>query len=308
MQSKNIPFVFIALSALAYVVFFQNCSSNTNFGTTSSASTETPAANSPTEVVPGSTLNLRITHINGNRDFLINVTGLSITDSQCKLQYQKDGTTWTDFSNDFLCNSDTGSVKLLLPTQDNWTNNFNTTSGGVSVRIVKSKDKSIVGTFTEKLRCANQNPASSQTPNIDENCNGRWDDFVNGQEIPCDVASNALIFNSTYSCAPTTTCDGKTAQFKKHKWLFASGLYSQADCDYRSHMPNVSGPSMQKESTDLSGIVPDHPFVTSNPTFCEGSSGYNTVTQSTVDGYAVYLSQWMSSHCSYAYFQTVSYY
>lgn len=319
MKSKNISMVLIALCALGYLVFFQNCTSNTNFSTASElpvvAEAPPPSSSDNSDpdnlesgnVVSSPPLDLKITHINGNRDFLINVTGLAITDSQCKLQYQKNGATWSDLSNDFLCNADTGSVKFFLPTEDNWTNNFNAAGGGVSVRIVKSSDKSVVGVFSKKLGCINQGAASSQTPNIDENCNGRWDDFVNGSELPCDVPTNSLTFNSPYSCGLTTTCNGKPATFKKHQWLFASGMYGQSDCHYSSALFNVSGPFIQKESYEPSGLTPDHPFTSGNPSGCEMHDGYDA-TFKPVTGYAYYINQWISSKCSYTYIQSVSYF
>ncbi len=140
----------------SYLIFFQNCSSGTNF-TTASNSLETPAnqTTAPTannDSTSGN-LDLKITHINGNRGFLINIKNINITDAQCHLQFQKDGSTWIDLQPEFSCNTDTGAQTFYLPSEDNWTNNFNAT--GVQIRVVKALATKPVATFgTSRARAA----------------------------------------------------------------------------------------------------------------------------------------------------------
>lgn len=185
MKVQKFPVIVISVTVLTYVLFFQNCTSNTNFNTASetTAVVNDPIPEDPVDLGNKPLLDLKIAHVNGNREFFVTTQGLSVTDSQCKLQFKKNGTTWTDFGNDFLCNSDFANIKFVLP-GDDWTNNFNAASGGVQVRIVKASTKAEVGAFSQKLNCTINAVAVAETPLVDENCNRKWDDFVNGTTQP----------------------------------------------------------------------------------------------------------------------------
>ncbi|MGE4444239.1 MAG: hypothetical protein AB7E37_04575 [Candidatus Altimarinota bacterium] len=43
------------------------------------------------------------------------------------------------------------------------------------MRIIRTSDNSILGTFSQTLNCSTTSGSSSSTPNIDEDCNGSWD-------------------------------------------------------------------------------------------------------------------------------------
>lgn len=104
----------------------------------------------------------------------------------CKVQYLKDGTTWTDslivsvgFETTILdCDQNANGSTIFLSKKDNWTNNFN--SVGVSLRLVSAKTGVVLGNFPEKATCIPKAGATEKTPTVDENCDGRWDDNVGG--------------------------------------------------------------------------------------------------------------------------------
>lgn len=113
----------------------------------------------------------------------------------CKLQYLKNGVTWTDaldmsaLAPQSVLNCDqTGTFAAYLSMSDGWTNNFDAT--GVSVRLVHKKTGTIFGTFTQKAVCNPIASSASPSPQVDENCNGIWDDNVGG----------------TSTCTGTQTC------------------------------------------------------------------------------------------------------
>lgn len=124
-------------------------------------------------VVPS---NLVLTHSSGNRTFQVSweAGNLNGGSSGCKLQFLKDNSVWTDLGVTVDCDSKATNLSASFPANNNWTNNFNTV--GVKVRIIRISDSQPLGEFPQLAKCSTRGGSSSPTPNIDENCNGRWDD------------------------------------------------------------------------------------------------------------------------------------
>lgn len=156
--------------------------------------------------------NLSLTHTNNNRSMTISWTG-GTSAGTCNLQYLRDGSTWTNFSTGHNCDS-TASFTAYFPTTNYWTNNFNGT--GVQVRVVRASDSSPYGTFPQTAKCSNIGDSYSPTPDIDENCNGMWDDsypqYTNTTYGGCPSGQQCLQNNNYYSdpgyTTPSTTCSG----------------------------------------------------------------------------------------------------
>lgn len=312
LKTLKSPFAFVVAGVIGFFLF-QNCSSNTNFNQATSTTTEAilaPTTN-PSDVVSGNSLELKVTHISGNRAFLVNIKNINITDSQCRLQYFKDNTTWTDLNQDFHCNTDTGSQTFYLPTQDNWANNFN--SAGIRIRIVKAtSNKQVIAEFNEKLKCTPQMAGSNPTPNLDENCNGKWDDVDNGTKQFYYAPSAAKAFNSEYGC-PTenvrTAGDNKLATFVEMEWRYGAGISSNSNCDYDRTMINVTGPSQTRTSPDATGRTPEHVYMT-DANRCVESQGARVVDGQvlTVDGFSRHSAEWSTANCVYSYYPDAKYY
>ncbi len=136
------------------------------------ASTTCSAETAPT--------NLILAHTTRRRNFTVSWTAGSGNGGPggCKLQYHRNGTTWTDLAGTYNCDANTTTAAANLPSADGWTNNFNGT--GVQVRLVRVSDGTEMGVFGTRTTCTASGGSSSATPTIDENCNHQWDDSVAG--------------------------------------------------------------------------------------------------------------------------------
>lgn len=119
--------------------------------------------------------NLSITHYSNYSYFYFSWTGGYGNGGTggCKIQFLKNGTTWTDLALQ-NCDSNRTNAIVNLP-GDGWTNNFN--SSGVSVRVIRTSDSVVLGSFSQKLLCYSAGYSTYSTPTYDENCNGYWDDY-----------------------------------------------------------------------------------------------------------------------------------
>ncbi len=113
----------------------------------------------------------------------------------CKLQFYT-GSTWTDITSgvDVNCDADSSSASYAL-NADGWKSSWN----GTQIRLLRKSDLAVVGTFSETLACTTTSGSESQTPLIDEDCNGYWD---NSTSYGC----------GTYGCIQP----GKYVEFYHH--------------------------------------------------------------------------------------------
>lgn len=118
--------------------------------------------------------NLALYQTANERSFFVEWTA-GVGFGPCKIQFQKDGLTWTDFPGPSLYDCDElGSFFPDLPGTNNWTNNFNAT--GVKVRLISTVDALSFIEFPQRATCVIQPNPASPTPVIDENCNSIWND------------------------------------------------------------------------------------------------------------------------------------
>lgn len=115
--------------------------------------------------------NLSLSHTANNKTLTVSWTA-GIENGNCKLQYDKSGV-WTDISaTTYDCDSDLSSQSVTLPGDGWYSGNWN----GVNVRVVKENDSNVMGTFSNTLSCSSTSGSSSSTPNIDEDCDGSWNE------------------------------------------------------------------------------------------------------------------------------------
>jgi hypothetical protein len=124
-------------------------------------------------VTPTNPTNLALSHTSGNKTFTFSWTWWSNNWWSCKLQYYKDGTTWTNISETtYDCDSTITNQLVTLP-WDGW----NSAWSSIQVRIIKTSDSAILWTFSQNLTCSSVAWSVSSTPNIDEDCNGEWNNI-----------------------------------------------------------------------------------------------------------------------------------
>lgn len=116
-----------------------------------------------------------LTHVANEKSLKISWGANGAGNGNCKLQYQKDGSTWTDIAG-FIgnCDATQAETTVALP-GDGWTNNF---ASGVNVRIAMTSGGGIVHSFTNKLTCTPSSPLpqTDASASLDADCNGNWSD------------------------------------------------------------------------------------------------------------------------------------
>jgi hypothetical protein len=151
---------------------------------------------------------LSLTHTPGSRNFTVSWTAGS-NNGTCKLQYYRDGTTWTDLSGTYNCDATVTNSAASLPSTDAWTSVFNGT--GVSIRLVAVADSTPKGTFPQNTTCTTGTATNFRTPTIDEDCNTYWDNGVvnsstDAYYISTNVACHGTGSGLTVTC-PTTCAE-----------------------------------------------------------------------------------------------------
>lgn len=127
---------------------------------------------------------LTLSHTANSKTFTFSWTAGVGNGGSCKLQYFKNGTTWTDISAlTYNCDTTIWSQLVTLPA-DGWNTNWSS----ISVRVIRTSDSLAMGTFPQNLTCSAVGASASSTPNVDENCNGTWDDYSAGQAYVASVA------------------------------------------------------------------------------------------------------------------------
>jgi hypothetical protein len=118
---------------------------------------------------------LSLSHTSRSKTFTFTWSAGSGNGGSCKLQYFRNGSTWTDVSaTTYNCDSNLTNQSVTLP-NDGW----NSTWSSIAVRIIRTSDSTVVGTFAQNLTCSSTGGSAGSTPSVDENCNGSWDDIIN---------------------------------------------------------------------------------------------------------------------------------
>lgn len=174
----------------------------TNYRTMGNSSVTPPPAGAPTNLM------MLFAGNSGFGNFMWSPGSGNGGPGGCKIQYLKDGTTWTDTLDNNIfglppldCDAESGGM-VLFSLADNWTNNFAT---GVSFRLVRTSTEEVLGVFPELAVCSPSDGSSSSTPFQDEDCDGRWDNIVNAGGTPgCGGGQICLTFNMHpgLACAP----------------------------------------------------------------------------------------------------------
>lgn len=148
---------------------------------------------------------ISLSHSTRSKTFTVSWTSGS-SSMPCKLQFYT-GSAWTDISSTVSsplnCGTTVVSQNVTL-NGDGWKSNWN----GTQVRILRIADSSVLGTFAQMLSCSTTGGSSSSTPNIDEDCNGSWDNSTSSNSCQTYSGCNAgqTCWSGTYWSG--TTCSG----------------------------------------------------------------------------------------------------
>ncbi len=199
----------------------------------------TPIAGA-TCIVTAPPTNLALVQSPGNRLFTVSWTA-GTNNGNCKLQYYKDGTTWTDLAGTYDCDANTTNAAAALPSSDNWTTGpWN--AGGLSVRLAGVADSVAKGTFPQNVTCSNTTSPTNYnpTPDIDEDCNLAWDNKVvtatDGRYASTNCAGGVAgdTYNCPATCADDINGDGSAEPFNGivvwTNGIYPKNRYSIAGC------------------------------------------------------------------------------
>ena len=143
---------------------------------------------------------LSLTHTPNNRAFAVSWTGGRGNGGSggCSVQVQLASGMWTSVATTLNCDADTVGRAVNLPFATNW---YGTNWTTVPVRLVRSSDGVVLGTFPSNLTCAVRPASSTATPTIDEDCDGSWDDHI------CNTYTwvSGMVFATTFTACTNAT-------------------------------------------------------------------------------------------------------
>ncbi|MEF2175162.1 MAG: thrombospondin type-1 domain-containing protein [Candidatus Absconditabacteria bacterium] len=172
----------------------------------------------------GMPYDLTMDHLSNSKTFKVSWKGLvnGATTNNCKLQYLKDNSVWTDLITGLNCDNDLVDRAVNLPSTDLWTNSFHNTK----IRVFSISNSKIIE-FENKLQCLVMSGSTTVTPNIDENCNGKWDDQTRvGEVIYTDPQIGGKDI-ATWSYGSTGNQGGKYCRFIGKNYNLALPVQTQ---------------------------------------------------------------------------------
>lgn len=120
---------------------------------------------------------LALSHAPNSNAFSISWGGGAST-MPCSVQYYT-GSAWATLAG-ANCGVSASALAVYLPAADAWKNNW----GSTSIRLLRTTDNVVLGTFPQTLACAVIAGTPYETPGLDEDCDGRWNERVEGSAGP----------------------------------------------------------------------------------------------------------------------------
>lgn len=147
----------------------------------------------------------------------------------CKLQYLKNGSTWTDISGtNYNCDTTISNQSVSLPA-DGW---YSWNWDWVQIRIIRTSDSTVVGAFPQSLLCSATSWAPWSTPNIDEDCNWVWDNYTTPNQTSAWLPTTAW---AAYSC-PSWTYNWYTIT-----WIASAQWQNYSDMKFYAWWTSCTG-------------------------------------------------------------------
>ena len=205
---------------------------------------------------------LSLSHTANNRTFTVTWTAGSGNGGAagCKIQIKNAAGSWIDASSPATINCDanqTGTTITMTSGSSPWT----TISLTSQVRILRISNSSVVGTFGTTLACSVQGGSVTPTPDIDEDCNGSWDNTGTSSSVCAGVepvaANGGEVPGNPFACPATDNtnyCTGlSVTSYAYFQCDDPSSLYTDGSCT-TSTINGIAGYSDQIFS--LSGTIP----------------------------------------------------
>lgn len=165
----------------SYTRYVRACNNDVCGSSTTLSATSWSCQSNPT--------NLTLSHITRNKTFTFSLTAWVWNWWSCKLQYYRNGTTWTNISETtYNCDSNISNQSVTLP-WDWWNNSWSS----IQVRIIRTSDSVSLWTFWQNLNCSTTSGSSSSTPNIDEDCNWTWNNSTTSSYQTCTTGISVTI-------------------------------------------------------------------------------------------------------------------
>lgn len=156
-----------------------------------------PAVPEVNEVLP---LNFSIVHSNNNRSFNVNWTAGSGFGGagSCRIEYRRKDGSWNSIKT-ANCDANGSAVGAVSLPDDGW---YGGSWSSVQVRLVRSRDSSVVGTIGV-LQCSSKAASPTSTQKIDENCNNYWNESTSAScEVLGPDVDGSVAIGSSYSVPP----------------------------------------------------------------------------------------------------------
>lgn len=200
--------------------------------------------------------NLSLAHTPNNKNFTVSWTA-GMGNGSCFLEY-RNGASWLALAGTYNCDADAVNLSAQLP-NDGWITSWS----NLQVRLTRTSDTALMGIFPQNLTCASRSGSVTPTLNIDEDCNGYWDNQMS-QWCYGDPPPRAI--GAAYSVSDTYTCYGQTAALEVILWQtgnFDYRFYNAPGC-----VGFPLGKAVSATSTSSSGTVPA--FGNEPTDFCGG--------------------------------------
>lgn len=153
----------------------------------------------------------------------------------CKLQYLKDGTDWTDVNGiNYNCDLAITNQDVILP----W-NGWNTVSwNSIPVRLIKVSNSSILWTFWTTLNCSTSTWSLVATPTIDEDCDWVWDNYSNCKICNYWYSMPYMVYRyNRLNCINPVTQTWTGASYADRDWTYWS--LNSCQSDYTNILSNT---------------------------------------------------------------------
>ncbi len=169
---------------------------------------------------------LSLTHSANYKYFTINWTAGTGNGGagSCKLQFmdQNVSGTWKDIAGTSLnCDTNVSGQTIYLP--EDFTSSWTSTH---QVRIYVNNIAQSGGTFPQTISCTSQGPSYyNPSPNIDENCNGKFDDQIEWYQNTYQCSDQGNICAHMWTSNSTENCGTQEGDW-------GGGCYSSLNCYY----------------------------------------------------------------------------
>jgi prepilin-type N-terminal cleavage/methylation domain-containing protein len=224
---------------------------------------------------------LILSHTAWSKSFSFSLTAGSWNGASCKLQYYRNWSVWTDINaNTYNCDTNIVSQAVTLPADGWYAWNWN----GTQIRLIRVSDSVEIGIFSQLLSCSVVSGSANSTPNVDEDCNGIWNNLwsVNQTSVLSEVVAGA-----PYAC-PSGTYNWYSIQLPvSASWYNYSDMKFYAGGTNCTSLMSIWGyGTLQSAWYWASGNVP------ASPVWCASTAWWYQAIMPSVN--------WKSWNCSFS--------